>query len=115
LCSGVAKQWWEGHYTAATQIEGQGGHFGNDHEFHSVWHTIPMATTNRPSFVAIPQNREALVRFCSILSSLTKDGKVKAPPLKEFNGGVGRIVQGLDDIRAGNISGKKVVISFSKE
>ncbi|KAJ4361501.1 Zinc-binding oxidoreductase alcohol dehydrogenase [Ascochyta clinopodiicola] len=61
-----------------------------------------------PKYSASPEEREALVRFYLGLSKLAAD--VKAPPITLVNGGFRGILEGLDKIRAKQVSGSKIVV-----
>jgi NADPH:quinone reductase-like Zn-dependent oxidoreductase len=64
----------------------------------------------RPTYEATPQHRQALVHFYSILSSLTQDKKLQAPPITALDGGFDGILKAMDLLRAGKISGSKTVV-----
>ena len=63
-----------------------------------------------PKFPAIPSDRTALVRFYASLPSLTKT--VKTPPIRLVDGGFDGIFEGLNELRGGKVSGKKLVVKL---
>lgn len=65
-----------------------------------------------PKIAASPLDRETLVHFCSILPELTKT--IKPTPVTELEGGFDAILDGLDQLRAGKVSGGKLVVKVSE-
>ncbi|KAF2793796.1 GroES-like protein [Melanomma pulvis-pyrius CBS 109.77] len=63
-----------------------------------------------PKFPALPEDRKALVRFYSSLPRLT--ATVKPPPVKLEGVGFDAILTGLDKLRAGKVSGAKLVVKM---
>lgn len=67
-----------------------------------------------PKFPAIPENRAAAVRFYAGMSDFSS--KLQAPPLEEVSGGLEGLNAGMDWLRKGKVSGKKIVAKIgSKE
>jgi NADPH:quinone reductase-like Zn-dependent oxidoreductase len=60
-----------------------------------------------PKIGKIPSDQEALVRFYRALPEFTS--KLKAPPLKQIEGGLEGLTTGLDLLRQGKVSGAKLV------
>ncbi|KAH6855435.1 chaperonin 10-like protein [Chaetomium sp. MPI-CAGE-AT-0009] len=65
-----------------------------------------------PKFPAIPGDRKALARFYSTLPQLVSDKKLRAPPIFLEEGGWNGILTGLDKLRAGKVSGGKIVVKL---
>ncbi|USP81331.1 hypothetical protein yc1106_08605 [Curvularia clavata] len=63
-----------------------------------------------PKYPASPKDRDALVRFYTALYKLANT--IRAPPITMLNGGFAGIFEGLDKLRAKNISGSKLVIKI---
>lgn len=60
-----------------------------------------------PKFPAKPEDRAAGVRFYAGMSEFAS--KLQAPPLEEVSGGLEGINAGMDWLRKGKVSGKKIV------
>lgn len=63
-----------------------------------------------PKFPPKPSDREAFARYCNDLPRLTSE--IKPPPLSVTEGGLDAIFDGLDQLRQGKVSGKKLVVKF---
>ncbi|KAB2101871.1 hypothetical protein AG0111_0g9445 [Alternaria gaisen] len=63
-----------------------------------------------PKFPASPKDRDALVRFYSILPKIATE--IKAPPITLIDGGFEGILEGLNRIRAKTVSGSKLVVTI---
>ena len=63
-----------------------------------------------PKYPVSPTERAALARFYQYLSSLAKE--LKSPPLTVLNGGFDDIMEGLDRLRGGKVSGSKLVVKL---
>lgn len=63
-----------------------------------------------PKFPAVPSDREALVRFCKLLPSLTK--VLRPAPVRVIPGGFDGLHEGLDLLRKGAVSGEKLVVEL---
>ncbi|KAH6721814.1 putative ToxD-like zinc binding oxidoreductase [Leptodontidium sp. MPI-SDFR-AT-0119] len=63
-----------------------------------------------PKFPVSSTDRAALVRFYKSLNTLAVD--LKSPPLTVLNGGFDDINEGLDRLRAGKVSGSKIVVKL---
>ncbi|KPM41024.1 hypothetical protein AK830_g5564 [Neonectria ditissima] len=61
-----------------------------------------------PKWEASPSDRKVLADFCAILPELTKS--VKPLPTTALDGGFDAIIVGLNKLRAGEVSGSKLVI-----
>ncbi|KAK2469288.1 hypothetical protein H9L39_19005 [Fusarium oxysporum f. sp. albedinis] len=61
-----------------------------------------------PKFEAKPEDREALARFYALLPQLT--GTLKPIPTTEIQGGFDGILEGLNMLRSGQVSGRKLVV-----
>ncbi|KAH7344287.1 chaperonin 10-like protein [Pyrenochaeta sp. MPI-SDFR-AT-0127] len=61
-----------------------------------------------PRYPVSPPAREALTRFYVNLPSFVKE--LKAPPVTVLNGGLDGVLEGLDKLRAGKVSGSKLVV-----
>lgn len=55
----------------------------------------------------------ALVRFYKALSSLAQE--LKSPPITVLDGGFDDIIKGLDMLRAGSVSGSKLVAKLKNQ
>ncbi|KAI1808887.1 putative zinc-binding oxidoreductase ToxD [Daldinia bambusicola] len=60
-------------------------------------------------FPANPADLEFGVKFWKLAEQLLAQGKVKPHPADVREGGLDRILEGLDDLRQGRVSGKKIV------
>jgi len=49
------------------------------------------------------------VKFCGLAEKLLKEGKIKAHPVDVRPGGLKGVLEGLDEMRKGKVSGKKLV------
>jgi NADPH:quinone reductase-like Zn-dependent oxidoreductase len=65
-----------------------------------------------PKWPAIPDDRKALARFYAGLPQLVSDKKLRAPPIFLEEGGWNGILTGLDKLRAGKVSGGKMVVKL---
>jgi NADPH:quinone reductase-like Zn-dependent oxidoreductase len=65
-----------------------------------------------PKWLALPDDRKALARFFAVLPQLVSDKKLRAPPIFLEEGGWNGILTGLDKLRAGNVSGGKIVVKL---
>lgn len=63
-----------------------------------------------PKFPISPKDRAALARFYKALSSLAQE--LKSPPITVLDGGFDDIIKGLDMLRAGTVSGSKLVVKL---
>jgi NADPH:quinone reductase-like Zn-dependent oxidoreductase len=63
-----------------------------------------------PKFAASSADRDALARFYSSLFELAQT--LKAPPVKQVGEGFRGILEGLDQIRAKQVSGSKLVVTL---
>lgn len=63
-----------------------------------------------PKFGAIPSDRQALVSFYATLPELTK--KIRPPPIQIEGKGFEAILTGLEKLRLGKVSGKKLVVTM---
>ncbi|GJC85353.1 protein TOXD [Colletotrichum liriopes] len=63
-----------------------------------------------PKFPVDMEHRNALARFYSILPQLTD--AIKPPPIQTVNGGIDIILEKLDLLRQGKVSGSKLVVKF---
>lgn len=63
-----------------------------------------------PTFPVSLKDREALSRFYASLPRLTKD--LKPPPIRVIEGGLKNILEGLDMLRQGKVSGSKLVVRY---
>jgi NADPH:quinone reductase-like Zn-dependent oxidoreductase len=63
-----------------------------------------------PKYEASAIDRAALVKFYSNLNGLSR--QIKAPPVTVLEGGFPAILEGLDRLRAGKVSGSKLVVRF---
>merc|ERR1711939_974735 len=63
-----------------------------------------------PKYPASPTERAALARFYKYLPNVAKE--IKSPPLKMLNGGYDDIIEGLNKIRRGEVSGSKLVVKL---
>jgi NADPH:quinone reductase-like Zn-dependent oxidoreductase len=63
-----------------------------------------------PKFPVKPEDRAGLVRFYSMLPQLVKSGSLKAVPIQEQGNGFDKLAPGLDLLREGKVSGKKLVV-----
>lgn len=63
-----------------------------------------------PKYPVSTEEREALVRFYGNLGSLAQ--RLRAPPVTVLEGGFPAILEGLDRLRAGKVSGSKLVVRF---
>lgn len=59
-----------------------------------------------------PEEKALGPRFFKLASKLLEEGKIKPPPY-EVREGLEGALQGIDDLRQGKISGKKIVSRFS--
>ncbi|KAI9850437.1 MAG: hypothetical protein M1838_005649 [Thelocarpon superellum] len=64
-----------------------------------------------PKFEAKPDDRAALARFYALLPSLTS--WLKAPPTQLVPGGFDGLLPGLDMLRKGKVSGRKLVVDLA--
>lgn len=65
-----------------------------------------------PKWPALPDDRKALARFFASLPQLVSDKKLRAPPIFLEEGGWNGILTGLDKLRAGKVSGGKIVVKL---
>lgn len=63
-------------------------------------------------FAAVPEDRAALVKFYDMLPSLIKDRGLKANPVDVRPGGLQAVEKGLAEMKAGKVSGKKLVVNL---
>jgi NADPH:quinone reductase-like Zn-dependent oxidoreductase len=63
-----------------------------------------------PKYEASATDRAALVKFYSNLNGLSR--KIEAPPVTVLEGGFPAVLEGLDRLRAGKVSGSKLVVRF---
>ncbi|KAH8590065.1 putative ToxD-like zinc binding oxidoreductase [Bisporella sp. PMI_857] len=63
-----------------------------------------------PKFPANPSDRNALVQFYANLPSFLD--RIKPPPIQLVDGGFNGILKGLDQLREGKVSGKKLVVKL---
>jgi NADPH:quinone reductase-like Zn-dependent oxidoreductase len=63
-----------------------------------------------PKYEASTTDRAALVNFYSNLNGLSR--KIKAPPVTVLEGGFPAILEDLDRLRTGKVSGSKLVVRF---
>ncbi|TVY78135.1 Protein TOXD [Lachnellula suecica] len=63
-----------------------------------------------PAFPVVASRREALAGFYANLPSLV--GYVKPPPLLVLGTGFEKILEGLDELRAGKVSGRKLIVKL---
>ncbi|GKT90373.1 zinc binding enoyl-reductase [Colletotrichum tofieldiae] len=63
-----------------------------------------------PKFPVDMEHRNALARFYSILPQLTN--AIKPPPIQTINGGIDILLEKLDLLRQGKVSGSKLVVKF---
>lgn len=64
-----------------------------------------------PKYPASEKDRQALARFYAALANHI--GDIKPPPLKVLEGDFDRITEALDQLRAGKVSGSKLVVNYS--
>jgi len=63
-----------------------------------------------PKFPVKPEDRAGLVKFYAMLPDLVKRGSLKAPPIQEQGNGFDKLATGLDLLREGKVSGKKLIV-----
>lgn len=63
-----------------------------------------------PKFPVDLEHRQALARFYAILPQLTEI--LRPPPIKEVSGGIDVLLEELDQLRKGKVSGKKIIVKF---
>lgn len=63
-----------------------------------------------PKFPAKPDDRAGLARFYAMLPELVKRGSLKPPPIQEQGSGFDKLAPGLDLLRQGKVSGRKLVV-----
>ncbi|KAH8585888.1 putative ToxD-like zinc binding oxidoreductase [Bisporella sp. PMI_857] len=63
-----------------------------------------------PTYPVSPSDREALARFYKSLFGLAKE--LKPPPVTVLNGGFDDVLEGLDRLRKGKVSGSKLVVKY---
>jgi NADPH:quinone reductase-like Zn-dependent oxidoreductase len=63
-----------------------------------------------PKYPVSPSDRKALARFYASLFSLSKE--LKAPPVTILERGFEGVFEGLDRLRAGKLSGSKLVVKY---
>jgi NADPH:quinone reductase-like Zn-dependent oxidoreductase len=63
-----------------------------------------------PKYEASAMDRAALVKFYAGLNGLSR--MIKAPPVTVLEGGFPAVLDGLDRLRAGKVSGSKLVVRF---
>lgn len=63
-----------------------------------------------PKWPALPNDRKALARFYANLPQLVSHKKLRAPPIFLEEGGWNGILRGLDKLRAGKVSGGKIIV-----
>ncbi|KFY37135.1 hypothetical protein V494_04887 [Pseudogymnoascus sp. VKM F-4513 (FW-928)] len=63
-----------------------------------------------PTFPVSLKDHEALSRFYTSLPLLTKD--LKPPPIRVLEGGLKSVLEGLDMLRQGKVSGSKLVVKY---
>lgn len=64
-------------------------------------------------FPASPENLEFQVRFWKLARELLAQGKIKVHPPAVREGGLERVLEGVDDLRCGKVSGQKLVYRVS--
>jgi NADPH:quinone reductase-like Zn-dependent oxidoreductase len=67
-----------------------------------------------PKMPAVPEDRAALVRYCRLLPTYLETDVFKAPPIQIVEGGFDGLTEGLDMLRKGKVSGKKLVLNLAK-
>lgn len=65
-----------------------------------------------PKWLTVPEDRAALVRFYAMLPSLISRG-LRSPPTKVVDGGFDGLRPGMDLLKAGKISGQKLIVNLS--
>lgn len=60
-------------------------------------------------FPVLPDDREQMARFLKKVPQLVKDGVVKPPAIKLWEGGLEVIPDGLQYMREGKVSAEKIV------
>ncbi|KAG7285046.1 hypothetical protein NEMBOFW57_009666 [Staphylotrichum longicolle] len=89
---------------------------GVEHEFILAYtlfgHPFQWLPPIGPRWPAIPDDRKALARFYATLPQLVSDKKLRAPPVFLEEGGWNGILTGLDKLRAGKVSGGKIVVKL---
>lgn len=63
-----------------------------------------------PKYSLSSSDREALVRFYKSLFGLAKE--IKAPPITVLENGFDGVIEGLNRLRAGKVSGSKLVVTY---
>merc|ERR1712150_390677 len=66
------------------------------------------------NFSAVPEDRIALERFYALLPSLAGQG-LRAPPTQLVGSGFGAIFKGLELLRQGKVSGKKLIVKLKDD
>ncbi|KAI9891083.1 MAG: hypothetical protein M1814_003282 [Vezdaea aestivalis] len=64
-------------------------------------------------FPAIPEDFEFAKQWASTVQGLLAEGKITAHPQDVREGGLDKIVEGLEDLRTGKVSGKKIVYNLA--
>jgi NADPH:quinone reductase-like Zn-dependent oxidoreductase len=89
---------------------------GVEHEFILAYtlfgHSFQWLPPIGPRWPALPDDRKALARFYATLPQLVSDKKLRAPPVFLEEGGWNGILTGLDKLRAGKVSGGKIVVKL---
>ncbi|OAL52934.1 GroES-like protein [Pyrenochaeta sp. DS3sAY3a] len=65
-----------------------------------------------PKFASEPKDREALAKFFAALPQLITSKALQPPPITIIEGGFEGIEKGMNQLRAGEVSGKKLVVQF---
>jgi hypothetical protein len=63
-----------------------------------------------PKFPVKLEDRAGLARFYTMLPELVKSRSLKAVPIQEQGNGFDKLAVGLDLLREGKVSGKKLVV-----
>ncbi len=64
------------------------------------------------NFPSVPEDRAALERFYALLPSIAGKG-LRATPTQLLEGGFPDVFKGLDLLRKGQVSGKKLIVSLN--
>jgi len=63
-----------------------------------------------PKFPVKPDDRVGLAKFYAMLPDLVRNGSLRAPPIQEQGSGFDKLAPGLDLLRQGKVSGRKLVV-----
>lgn len=63
----------------------------------------------RKTYPAVPEDYEFMKRFSALAEELLKDGKIKVHPLRVEGEGLKGVLDGLQLMREGKVSGQKLV------